>query len=177
MSEPELTNKQKIFCEHYIQCWNATEAARKAGYNGDDNTLGVIGHQNLRKPKIKDYIDQRIEENCMSTNEVLHRLSEWGRGNLSHFIPDDESKGFSLKKDNPKIGLIKKIKQHELVSKSNNEVLTRSIEIELHDAKDAVIQIGKIKGLYIDRVENSLSDYIDKLKNALQPLPETKTGD
>ena len=28
-----------------------------------------------------------------------------------------------------------------------------------------------------DKLENSLSDYIDKLNNALQPLPETKTGD
>ena len=52
----ELTGKQKRFCEHYILDWNATRAAKEAGYSED--TAGSIGSENLQKPEIKAYIEQ-----------------------------------------------------------------------------------------------------------------------
>ena len=155
-----MTDKQKIFCEKYIQCWNATQAARQAGYSGDENTLGVIGYENLRKPKIKDYIDKRINDVSMSTNEVLQRLTEWGRGTVEPFLTtNDNSEALSLNSDESRkhSGLIKKIKQNERVLKgesSNDEtVLSRTFEIELHDAKDAVDKIARIRGMYNDKLD------------------------
>ena len=157
-----MTDKQKIFCEYYIQTWNATESARQAGYEGSYETLRAIGSENLTKPNIKEYIDKRIEEVSMSTNEVLQRLTEWGRGTVEPFLThDDFSEALSVNTDEAKksIGLIKKIKQYEttLKSKSGQEesVLSRRFEIELHDAKDAVIQLAKIRGLFVDKVEHS----------------------
>jgi phage terminase small subunit len=50
----ELTEKQRLFCEYYIENWNASDAARRAGYS--ENTAGAIGGENLKKPIIKDYI-------------------------------------------------------------------------------------------------------------------------
>ena len=52
----ELTQKQKLFCEYYIENWNATDAARRAGYS--ENTADVIGCENLTKPNIKQYIEE-----------------------------------------------------------------------------------------------------------------------
>jgi phage terminase small subunit len=45
-----LTEKQRRFVEAYDG--NATEAARLAGYEGDDATLAQVGYENLRKPEI-----------------------------------------------------------------------------------------------------------------------------
>ena len=45
-----LTAKQKAFVEAYAG--NATEAARVAGYAGNDQTLRQVGHENLTKPDV-----------------------------------------------------------------------------------------------------------------------------
>lgn len=52
--EEVLSEKQKLFCREYILDWNATRAAKAAGYS--DNTAGVIGYENLLKPQIQAYI-------------------------------------------------------------------------------------------------------------------------
>jgi phage terminase small subunit len=49
-----LSEKQRIFCREYILDWNATRAAKSAGYSED--TAYAIGAENLRKPKIQAYI-------------------------------------------------------------------------------------------------------------------------
>jgi phage terminase small subunit len=51
-----LTEKQKKFCTEYIYDWNATRAAKAAGYSED--TAGSIGHENLKKPEIQAYIQE-----------------------------------------------------------------------------------------------------------------------
>lgn len=56
----KLTIKQKKFADEYIISGNATEAAIKAGYS--KKTASVIGNENLRKPYIKSYIDERMKE-------------------------------------------------------------------------------------------------------------------
>ena len=38
-----LTLKQKAFADYYIEFGNATEAARQAGYKGNDVTLAAVG--------------------------------------------------------------------------------------------------------------------------------------
>ena len=53
----KLTPKQRRFVEAYKG--NATEAARLAGYSGDDNVLGVTGYDLLRNPKIFHAIAER----------------------------------------------------------------------------------------------------------------------
>jgi phage terminase small subunit len=56
----KLTEKQKKFCDYYIHCGNATEAARKAGYSA--KTANRIATENLSKPVIQDYIRHRNKE-------------------------------------------------------------------------------------------------------------------
>lgn len=58
-----LTMKQMAFCVHYVSAavnCNATEAARCAGYKGNDNTLGTVGFENMLKPAIRGEIDRRM---------------------------------------------------------------------------------------------------------------------
>jgi len=57
MAENKLTVKQERFVDYYDG--NATEAARKAGYMGNDHTLGAVGKENLEKPGIRKAIEKR----------------------------------------------------------------------------------------------------------------------
>jgi phage terminase small subunit len=59
-----LTYKQAKWVDAYIgpANGNATEAARIAGYSGDDNSLGRQGHLNTRNVKILAYIERRRAE-------------------------------------------------------------------------------------------------------------------
>ncbi|MED4455918.1 terminase small subunit [Metabacillus fastidiosus] len=56
----KLTPKQQAFCDYYIQTANATEAAVKAGYS--KKTAKEVGYENLTKPHLKKYIEERNKE-------------------------------------------------------------------------------------------------------------------
>ncbi len=58
-----LTQKQQRFIEYYDG--NGTEAARKAGYAGDDAVLAQVASENLRKPKLKEALHSR-NKSCMA---------------------------------------------------------------------------------------------------------------
>ncbi|HAM79589.1 terminase small subunit [Ornithinibacillus bavariensis] len=60
MSKKKLTIKQQKFADEYIITGNATESAIKAGYS--KKTARAIGAENLTKPDIKEYIENRLEE-------------------------------------------------------------------------------------------------------------------
>lgn len=55
--ERPFTTKQLKFIEAYNG--NGTEAARVAGYHGNDNVLGCVAYENLRKPRIRKAIQKR----------------------------------------------------------------------------------------------------------------------
>lgn len=80
----QLTPKQRSFADAYIECGNASEAARMAGYS--KKTAADIGAENLRKPKISAYIRQRMEEQdarrVASADEVLRFFSSVMRGEV-----------------------------------------------------------------------------------------------
>jgi phage terminase small subunit len=56
MQDRKLTQKQKIFCEEYIIDWNASRAARAAGYS--EKTSKEIGCNLLTKVNIQEYIEE-----------------------------------------------------------------------------------------------------------------------
>lgn len=66
---PTLTHKQRAFAMEYVKDWNATQAAIRAGYSTE--TAGVIGHENLRKPEIRRFIDYRLEEIGLTSDRIL----------------------------------------------------------------------------------------------------------
>lgn len=80
----KLTDKQRAFVAAYLDSpdcrWNATRAAEKAGYSGSDAVLATVGSENLRKPKIRAAIEERMSELAMSADEVLLRLGSMAKG-------------------------------------------------------------------------------------------------
>ncbi|WP_105107667.1 terminase small subunit [Streptococcus suis] len=78
----KLTLKQQRFADEYIICGNATEAAIKAGYA--KRSAQQVGSENLSKPVIKAYIDERLDElkseKVADQQEVLEYLTSVMRG-------------------------------------------------------------------------------------------------
>lgn len=81
---PKLTGKQRKFADIYLQLWNATEAAKQAGYS--ENSAAEIGYENLRKPHIAAYIRARARaqeaDTVASEEEVMSFFSATVRGNV-----------------------------------------------------------------------------------------------
>lgn len=73
-----LNERQKAFCEYYAACFNATEAAIKAGYS--EKTARSIGAENLTKPDIQNYLHSLTEKaqssRIATIDEVLTYLSD-----------------------------------------------------------------------------------------------------
>jgi phage terminase small subunit len=67
--EKKLTPKQRIFIAEYVNCYNATEAARRAGYS--EKTAYKIGSENLKKPQIFKQIQAVIDERLAITKQSL----------------------------------------------------------------------------------------------------------
>lgn len=133
----KLTNKQRVFVETYLKCWNATEAARVAGYKHPH----VQGSQNLAKLSIKAAIDARLAELKMGADEVLIRLAGIARLDLGDFF-EVHSNGLAMldldkAKKADKMRLLKKIKIKE-----------NSIEIETYDKQAALVTLAKHLGLF-----------------------------
>jgi phage terminase small subunit len=81
----KLTEKQKRFCDYYIETGNATEAARKAGYS--QKTAKSIGQENLTKPYLKNYIAEKMAEKdaerIANQDEILAFLTSIMRGEVT----------------------------------------------------------------------------------------------
>lgn len=82
VAEKKLTAKQQRFCDEYLIDLNATQAAIRAGYS--EKTAGVIASENLNKPNIKEYIENRMKEKeknlIADQDEVLQYLTSVLRG-------------------------------------------------------------------------------------------------
>lgn len=80
----DLTPKQKAFADEYLKCGNATEAARRAGYNS--KSARQIGTENLSKPSIFEYIAERQKQiddsRIADISEVLQFYSSVMRGQV-----------------------------------------------------------------------------------------------
>ena len=130
----KLTEKQKRFADYYIETGNITEAAVKAGYS--KKTARVIGQENLLKPAIKGYIDEKLEamqdERTASAKEVLEFLTKSMRGEIKEEVVvvegtgDGTSEARMIKKQ---IGLRDRIKSAELLGK-RYRLFTDKVEVE-----------------------------------------------
>jgi phage terminase small subunit len=149
-----LTNKQRVFVEEYLSCWNATEAARRAGF----------AHPNKQGPRllvsvgIQAAVRERIQEKAMSADEVLLRLASMARGDMGDFL-DVSSMGFQIDLNHAKetglTHLIKKVKMRTqtTLNKEGVETETHDIEIELYDAQSALVQLGRHYKLFTDKTD------------------------
>lgn len=84
----KLTPKQKKFADEYIKTGNATQSAIEAGYS--KKTAQVIGAENLSKPMVKSYIEERMADikskRIMDIEEAVEILTSIARGELKETV-------------------------------------------------------------------------------------------
>ncbi len=163
----ELTGKQRAFVDAYFACrFNGTEAARRAGYGGDDNALAAAASRLLINVKVKEEIARRWKAHGMTAEEVTARLTEQARGNMEDFLRFNELEDEAGQKrttfarldlpaarDAGKLHLVKSLSWTK-----------EGVRIELYSAKDALDSIAKTLGMFKDQSTNLNID-LDSLTN------------
>lgn len=161
-----LTDQQKLFIEHYIECWNASEAARRAGYS--DHTAGQQGYRLLKLKAAQTAIKRKLNAEAMTANEVLHRTAVLARGDVADFWEvSDKGKpyfDFAACKQAGMLHLIKK------VTWKDGEVSS----VEFYSAQDALRDIGRKHKLYTDNVE--VKQTVTERITYIEPVPPEDDG-
>jgi len=142
-----LTNKRQIFIEEYLRCWNATEAARRAGYKHPN----VKGSQLVKVSVVAKEIKRRLTQVAMDADEVLARLSQQARADIGEFV---------IKTDKGLISLDwEKLREAGLTHLVKSLIPTRyGTKIELHDAQAALVHLARSHALFKDRVDVTSDD-------------------
>lgn len=148
----DLTDKQQVWLEHYLTCWNATEAARKAGYKDPYKS----GYENSKKLYIREEIAARLAAKKMTADEALARLSDIARGDMTDFLAVQRN-GLAVLDMNAaeragKLFLVKKYKETKY-----------GFEVELHDPMRALELIAKHHGVLRENVAIVFPPEIERL--------------
>ncbi len=146
-----LTPKQVRFREHYLASWNATEAARVAGYKHPNQQ----GPELLKNPQIAAAIAERLEDAAMSADEVLARLTKIARGDLGQYINEDGDLDLMRLKENGDGLLVHKYQRTKRVTRKDeheDEMIER-LNIELYPADNALTILARHHRLLTDQVD------------------------
>lgn len=153
MKKRGLTKKQKIFCHEYILDWNATRAAKEAGYS--EKTAAETGYENLRKPQIKAYIEE-IQKNLEKEAGIspLRVLNEYSKLAF-HSIADlhqswIDRKDFEDLTDDQKACISEihtRVVKRNIGTKEEPEIVNvEEIKVKLYDKGAALADIAKMLG-------------------------------
>ena len=149
----KLTEKQKKFADYYIELGNATQAAINAGYA--KRSAQQIGAENLSKPVIKTYIDERLEqiasERIMSAQEAVELLSSIARAEITEQVVVTTMEGAEVV-DKPPDVKTRIIAIKEILKRypDNDKLVEQQIRKLTADADLAEIKANTIKGLSDD---------------------------
>ena len=122
-----LTEKERIFADEYIKTTNATQSAIKAGYA--EKSASVTGSKMLRKPKVRQYIDDVMEKRSKNTIATADEVLEY----LTKVMNGEEKDAFGLD-----ASIADRTKAAELLGKrhmlfTDKVKLDAEIEIDISD--------------------------------------------
>ena len=159
-----LTIKQKKFINHYIKTSNGVEAAKLAGYAGSYNTLGVVAHENLNKPKIKAAISERLSNLKMSADKVLVVLSQQAKSDYAEYLQADGGIDLESLLADGKGHLIKSVKRTK-----------HGLNVTFYDSQAALRLLAKYHGLLDDKINLKLESEIDNILDLLESNLDSAT--
>ena len=97
----KLTAKQQRFCDEYIKTGNATQSAINAGYS--ESSARAIASENLTKPYIAEYIQQKQkeiqDETIADAIEIQQYLTSVIRGEEVEEVFQGDGNGYQIKVD------------------------------------------------------------------------------
>lgn len=143
-----LNNRQELFVSEYLKCFNATKAAKAAGYS--EKTAYSQGHDLLKVPEIAARVRERLRQSAMDADEVLHHLAEIARGDMDDLVDINGNLDMTKARQFGKTKLIKKVK-NRVMSTENTDIT--ETETEGYDRLRALELIGKHLAMWTDKVQ------------------------
>jgi len=130
-----LSAKERVWLNEYLKCFNATEAARRAGYKHPPQ-LGP-----RLKKKHEDLIGEALAEQVVSPGMLLSRLADQALNLGMDFIDSQGIVDLDALKAAGLMHLVKSVKH----DRWGNSV------VEFHDAQAALVAIGKHYKLFTEQ--------------------------
>lgn len=89
ISNPDLTDKQRLFCLKYVRCFNATKAYQKA-YGASYAVANAEGYKLLVKPSVKAEI-QRLKQNrlnreMLDESDIFQKYMDIAFADITDFV-------------------------------------------------------------------------------------------
>ena len=138
-----LRNKQKAFVEAYLRSFNATQAAKDAGYS--EKTAYSIGQRLLKNVEATALIQERLAAMTMDTDEILIRLTDQARYSPEIFMNfNGGTWNIDINKAHEagKLHLIKSVKK-----------TAYGYVIEMYDSQKALELLGRARKLFTDNIQ------------------------
>lgn len=135
MPKRKMTEKQRRWIDYYIETGNATEAARRAGYQAKtEKAMGVVGADNIAKFRdiITEKLNAKEDERIAKQDDVLRYLTSVMRGEETEEVVVVEGRGeghSSARAVDKSVGAKERIKAAELLAKRYG-LLTESVKFQ-----------------------------------------------
>jgi phage terminase small subunit len=157
--ESGLTLKQRLFCDVYLTCLNATKAYREAGYAADSHgTARTESSKLLTRPDVQGWLGERMKERAdrlnVSAERTLTELVVVGYSNIAHYRVNPETGAVEVLPGVPEEALraVRSVKATRRVVnvERNGQPATETVcavEIQLWDKLRALETLSKHLGL------------------------------
>lgn len=89
IENPDLTDKQRLFCLYYVRYFNATKAYQKA-YGCSHETAAAIGYRLLDKVGVKDEINRlkksRMNRELLDEHDIFQKYMDIAFADITDFV-------------------------------------------------------------------------------------------
>ena len=154
---PALSGRRLLFVDHYIVCWNALAAAKKAGYRRPETESAAL----LKDPRIIARIKETqlavLERVTVDKQRVVEELACLGFANMADFVEEDANglprfKAFS-KLSRQRTAAVKKLTIRQFAEQRDAKGWLKApasveIKMELHSKDPSLLRLGQHLGLF-----------------------------
>ena len=134
-----LTDKQKMFCLHFVKSFNATKAYQKA-YECDYRTAGSNGFNLLKNTEIKSEINRlkqaKMNRVFLDESDIFQKYMDIAFSDITDYVEFGQ-KEIELPEPDSETGEFKKVKVNRVDFKNSNSVDGTLIQ-EVKQGKDGV---------------------------------------
>lgn len=89
LDNPELTDKQRLFCLYYVRCFNATKAYQKA-YGCNYNTANAEGYKLLVKSCVRNEIlrlkQNRLNRELLDEQDIFQKYMDIAFSDITDYV-------------------------------------------------------------------------------------------
>lgn len=89
ISNPDLSDKQRLFCLYYVRCFNATKAYQKA-YECSYETAGTGGQRMLQNVAIRNEIkrlkENRYQRELLSESDIFQKYMDIAFADITDYV-------------------------------------------------------------------------------------------